>query len=274
VNPKRQKQINVRAPARSSLRALPNQNSAKSARGKDPIQPLPDQPVSLNPGKLLSMKIDGAGDSFCRGVPVETSVGVTGVAFGSVKPRPQAPARRLLNVPSTRLGQEKHPMEMNDLQDLFIDNLKDLYSAEKQMLRSMPKLAKAVESEELKAALQKHAQETEQQVRRLEQIFERLGTSPRGKKCKGMEGLIEENKELLEEDAEPEVLDAGIIVGAQKVEHYEIAGYGSAVTFAKLLGDQESAKLLAQTLDEEERTDKLLTQIAESSINVQAAQGA
>src|SRR5688572_132138 len=176
--------------------------------------------------------------------------------------------------PPTRLGQELYAMQMTDLQDLFIDNLKDLYSAEKQMLRSMPKLAKAAESEELKAAFQKHARETEQQVQRLEQIFQRLGASPRGKKCKGMEGLIEENKELLEEDAEPEVLDAGIIVGAQKVEHYEIAGYGSAVTFAKLLGDQESAKLLAQTLDEEEKADKLLSEIAESSINVQAAQGA
>ncbi len=165
-------------------------------------------------------------------------------------------------------------MQMNDLQDLFVDQLKDLYSAEKQMLRAMPKLAKAAESEELKAAFQTHAQETEQQVQRLERIFERLGTSPRGKKCKGMEGLIEENKELLKEDADPDVLDAGIIVGAQKVEHYEIAGYGSAVTFAKLLGDSESAKLLAQSLDEEERTDKLLTEIAESSINVQAAHGA
>ena len=165
-------------------------------------------------------------------------------------------------------------MEMNDLQDLFIEELKDLYSAEKQLLKALPRVVKAVENPELKNALQNHVRETEGHVQRLEQIFDRLGTSGRGKKCKGMEGLIEENKEMLGEDAQPEVLDAGIIVGAQKVEHYEIAGYGSAVTFAKLLGDQESANLLAQTLDEEERTDKLLTQIAESSINVQAAHGA
>ena len=165
-------------------------------------------------------------------------------------------------------------MEMNDLQDLFVEELKDLYSAEKQLLKALPRVAKAVENAELKNALQNHVKETEVHVQRLEQIFEKLGASGRGKKCKGMEGLIEENKEMLEEDAEPEVLDAGLIVGCQKVEHYEIAGYGSVVTFAKLLGDQESARLLAQTLNEEERADKLLSQIAESSINVQAAQGA
>jgi ferritin-like metal-binding protein YciE len=165
-------------------------------------------------------------------------------------------------------------MEMNDLQDLFIDNLKDLYSAEKQLLKALPKVAKSVESDELRSAIQEHIGQTEEHVNRLEQIFERLGASPRGKKCKGMEGLIEENKELLEEDAEPEVIDAGIIVGSQKIEHYEIAGYGSVVTFAKMLGDAESARLLAQTLDEEEKTDKRLTDLAKSSINVQAAQGA
>ena len=165
-------------------------------------------------------------------------------------------------------------MELNDLQDLFIEELKDLYSAEKQLLKALPRVAKAAENAELKSALENHVRETEVHVQRLEQIFEKLGASGRGKKCKGMEGLLEENKEMLEEDAEPEVMDAGLIVGCQKVEHYEIAGYGSVVTFAKLLGDQESARLLAQTLNEEERTDKLLSQIAESSINVQAAQGA
>ena len=156
-------------------------------------------------------------------------------------------------------------MEMNDLQDLFIEELKDLYSAEKQLLKALPRVAKGAENPELKTALQNHVKQTEVHVQRLERIFEKLGTSGRGKKCKGMEGLIEENKEMLEEDADPEVMDAGLIVGCQKVEHYEIAGYGSVVTFAKLL---------AQTLDEEERADKLLTEIAESSINVQAAQGA
>jgi ferritin-like metal-binding protein YciE len=165
-------------------------------------------------------------------------------------------------------------MQLNDLQDLFVEELKDLYSAEKQLLKALPRVAKAAENSKLRNALQNHVRETEVHVQRLEQIFEKLGASGRGKKCKGMEGLIEENKEMLEEDAEPDVMDAGLIVGCQKVEHYEIAGYGSVVTFAKLLGDQESARLLAQTLDEEERTDKLLSQIAESAINVQAAQGA
>jgi ferritin-like metal-binding protein YciE len=164
-------------------------------------------------------------------------------------------------------------MEMNDLQDLMVEELRDLYSAENQLLKALPKVAKACENEELKAAFEQHTQETQVHVDRLEQIFERLGEKPTGKKCKGMEGLIEENKEMMSEDAEPEVMDAGLIVGSQKIEHYEIAGYGSAVTFAKLLGNDEAAQLLAQTLDEEERTDKKLTEIAESAINVQAAQG-
>ena len=164
-------------------------------------------------------------------------------------------------------------MQMNDLKDLLVENLKDLYSAEKQILAARNKVGKAIENEELKEAFDMHMQETEEQKARLEQILEKMGERAGGKKCKGMEGLIEENKELLEEDAEPEVLDAGLIVGLQKIEHYEIAGYGSAVTFAKLLGDQEAANLLAKTLDEEERTDKKLSEIAESAINIQAAEG-
>src|SRR5687768_13514808 len=164
-------------------------------------------------------------------------------------------------------------MEMSNLQDLLVDNLKDLYSAETQLLKALPKVAKKVENEQLREAITLHVRETENQVKRLEQIFNKLGEKPTGKKCKGMEGLIEENKEMMEEDAEADVMDAGLIVGSQKIEHYEIAGYGSAVTFAKLLGDEESARLLAQTLDEEERTDKKLTEIAESSINLEAAQG-
>jgi ferritin-like metal-binding protein YciE len=161
-------------------------------------------------------------------------------------------------------------MQMESLQDLFIDNLKDLYNAEKQLLRALPKMAKAAENDELREAFENHTEETKVQVERLEQIFEGLGKKPTGKTCKAMQGLIEENKELLEEDAEPEVLDAGMIVGAQKVEHYEIAGYGSMVEFAKLLGNKEAASLLAQTLNEEEKTDKLLTALARKSINVEA----
>ena len=164
-------------------------------------------------------------------------------------------------------------MEMSNLQDLLVENLKDLYSAETQLLKALPKVAKTVENAQLRDAFTLHVKETEGHVKRLEQIFSKLGEKPTGKKCKGMEGLIEENKEMMEEDAEPDVMDAGLIVGSQKIEHYEIAGYGSAVTFAKLLGDEESARLLAQTLDEEERTDKKLSEIAESSINIEAAEG-
>lgn len=164
-------------------------------------------------------------------------------------------------------------MKMSNLQDLMVENLKDLYSAETQMLKALPKVAKKVENEQLREALTMHVKETEQQAKRLEQILGKMGEKPGGKKCHGMEGLLEENKEMMEEDAEPDVMDAGLIVGCQKAEHYEIAGYGSAVTFAKLLGDEESARLLAQSLDEEERTDKKLSQIAESSINIEAAEG-
>jgi ferritin-like metal-binding protein YciE len=140
-------------------------------------------------------------------------------------------------------------MEMNDLQDLMVEELRDLYSAENQLLKALPKVAKAVENDELKNAFEQHRKETEVHIKRLEQIFKQLGEKPTGKKCKGMEGLIDENKELMGEDADPDVMDAGLIVGSQKIEHYEIAGYGSAVTFAKLLGNDQAARLLAQTLD-------------------------
>ena len=162
-------------------------------------------------------------------------------------------------------------MEMSNLQDLLVENLKDLYSAETQMLKALPKVAKKVENQQLREALTMHVKETEQQVKRLEQVLSQMGEKPGGKKCHGMEGLLSENKEMMEEDAEPEVMDAGLIVGCQKAEHYEIAGYGSAVTFAKLLGNQEAARLLAQSLNEEERADKKLTQIAETTINLEAA---
>ena len=162
----------------------------------------------------------------------------------------------------------------NPLEELLQDELKDIYSAEKQIIQAMPKMIKAAQSPDLKRAFERHLEETRRQLERLDQIGDELEIKMTGKKCKGMEGLIEENKEMMEEDAEPEVMDAGLIVGCQKVEHYEIAGYGSVVTFAKMLGDNESARLLAQTLDEEEKTDKRLTDLAKSSINVDAAQGA
>jgi len=163
-------------------------------------------------------------------------------------------------------------MEMQDLQDLFVDQLRDLYSAEKQLVRALPKMAKKASDENLKQAFTTHLEETKGHVERLEQIFEKLGKRAGGKTCKAMQGLVEEGKEAMEEDAEPEVMDASLIAAAQRVEHYEIAGYGTVRSYAKLLGDSQAAKLLQQTLDEEGKTDKMLTQLAESTINIEAAQ--
>ncbi|MFN2565070.1 MAG: ferritin-like domain-containing protein [Gemmatimonadaceae bacterium] len=161
-------------------------------------------------------------------------------------------------------------MELDSLQALYVNNLKDLYSAEKQLLKALPKMAKAASHEELAANFTEHARVTERQVERLERIFADLGESPRGKKCVGMEGLIEEAQELLQEKPEPDVLDAGLIAKAQHVEHYEIAGYGTVRTYAETLGLAKHAELLQQTLEEEGEADKRLTALAESSINVEA----
>ncbi len=160
-------------------------------------------------------------------------------------------------------------MEMESLRELFVEQLKDLYSAENQILKALPKMIKSADSKELKSAFEDHLEQTRGQVERLEQIFEELDESPRGKKCVGMEGLIKEGKELMSEDAEPEVLDAGLIAAAQHVDHYEIAGYGCVRTYAQLLGMKSAVKLLQQTLDEEKETDKILNGLAES-INVEA----
>lgn len=164
-------------------------------------------------------------------------------------------------------------MEMESLKELYIDELKDLYSAEKQLVKALPKMAKNATNPELKEAFTTHLHETEGHVERLEQIFEMLGERPGGKKCKGMEGLVEEAKELLEEDATEEVLDAGMISKAQHVEHYEMAGYGTVRTYARLLGLDDQADLLQETLDEEGHANELLTQIAESSVNIEAETG-
>ena len=164
-------------------------------------------------------------------------------------------------------------MEMESLKELYIDELKDLYSAEKQLVKALPKMAKNATNAELQQAFTKHLEETEGHVERLEQIFEMLGERAGGKKCKGMEGLIEEAKELLEEDAAEEVLDAGLISKAQHVEHYEMAGYGTVRTWAQQLGLDEQADLIQQTLDEESNANELLTQIAETSVNLEAEQG-
>ena len=162
-------------------------------------------------------------------------------------------------------------MELESLRDLYIDELKDLYSAEKQLVKALPKMVKNATRPELKKAFQDHLAKTEGHVERLEQIFESLEASPRGKKCVGMEGLIEEASELIGEDADEDVLDAGLISKAQHVEHYEMAGYGTVRTYALTLGESEHAELLEETLNEEKEADELLTQLAESSINIEAA---
>ena len=161
-------------------------------------------------------------------------------------------------------------MKLESLKDLYLEELKDLYSAENQILKALPQMAKAATSPQLKAGFEEHLTQTKEHVSRLEQIIGKLGASPKGKHCRGMEGVLEEGKELLKEDAEPEVLDAGLIAAAQHVEHYEIAGYGVCRTYATLLGDNEAATLLQTTLSEEEQTDKKLTKLAETSINLQA----
>ena len=161
-------------------------------------------------------------------------------------------------------------MHLSSLEALLVDELKDLYSAETQLLKAIPKMAKAATSKSLKAGFEKHLKQTEGHVERLEKVCVDLDVSPKGKKCKAMEGLIEEGAEVIEEDAEPEVKDAALIAAAQRVEHYEIAGYGCVRTYATLLGNTKAAKLLQQTLDEGD-TDKALTKLAES-INVEAEQ--
>jgi ferritin-like metal-binding protein YciE len=162
-------------------------------------------------------------------------------------------------------------MSLNSLENLFIEELKDVYNAEKQIIRALPRMAKAADSEELQQAFTKHLKETEGHVQRLEQVFRELGQTARGKKCKGMEGLLEEGKEVLEEDGEPAVIDAALIASAQRVEHYEMAAYGCLRTYASLLGYTKAEQLLQQTLQEEEATDEKLTQLGEGGINEAAA---
>ena len=163
-------------------------------------------------------------------------------------------------------------MEMESLQDLLIEEMRDLYSAENQLTKALPKMARKATNPELKQAFETHLRETQGHVQRLQKIFEKLGKKPTGKKCAAMEGLIEEGKDMMAEDMEEDTMDAALISAAQKVEHYEIATYGTVRTWAQLLGDSDTARTLQQTLDEEGKTDKLLTQLAESSINIEAAQ--
>jgi ferritin-like metal-binding protein YciE len=160
-------------------------------------------------------------------------------------------------------------MELQTLKDLYLHELKDLYSAENQIIKALPKMAKAATNRKLAAGFETHLTETKEHATRLEKILKSHGESTRGPKCKGMEGVIKEGAEMIEEDADDDVRDAGLISAAQRVEHYEMAGYGTARTYAQLLGDNQAAKLLQKTLNEEGATDKKLTSLA-SSINVAA----
>ena len=161
-------------------------------------------------------------------------------------------------------------MHLEDLRDLYVEQLRDLYSAENQLVKALPKMAKAASNEELSQSFLDHLEETKGHVARLKDIFDKLGKKPTGKVCKAMEGLIEEGKEAIEEDAEDEVKDAELVAAAQRVEHYEMAGYGTVRSFAKLLGDKDAVAILSQTLEEEAACDKKLTKLAESTINVEA----
>jgi ferritin-like metal-binding protein YciE len=161
-------------------------------------------------------------------------------------------------------------MKLDSLEKLYVDELRDLYNAENQLLKALPKMAKRASHQELKQAFEEHLEQTKGQVERLEEIFEKLDEKPTGKTCKAMKGLVEEGSEFMKEDGDESVLDAGLISAAQKVEHYEIAAYGTVRTFANMLGDNEAAELLQRTLDEEGETDKRLTELAESVVNVDA----
>jgi ferritin-like metal-binding protein YciE len=157
------------------------------------------------------------------------------------------------------------------LDDLFLATLKDVYYAEKQILRALPKMAKAAESDELRQAFETHRDETQEQVQRLEQVFEILGKRASGKTCEAIQGIIEEGKEIMDDFADSEALDAGLIAAGQAVEHYEISRYGTLRSWAQELGLEDAVPLLEQTLEEEKKTDELLTQLAEARVNRKAA---
>lgn len=174
-----------------------------------------------------------------------------------------------------RAGHTIHrAMKLQTLRDALIHELRDLHSAETQLVKALPKMAKAATHEELVEAFESHLEETKEHVERLDRIFEMLDVSSRGEKCKAMEGLIAEGEKTIKEDAEESVHDALLIAAAQRVEHYEIAGYGTARTFAAQVGEKKIADLLQQTLDEESEADEKLTEIAESVVNAEAESAA
>jgi len=162
-------------------------------------------------------------------------------------------------------------MALNSFDDLFLEQLQDLYDAEQRLTKALPKMATAANSSSLKAAFQEHLRQTEHHVSRLEQVFKLIGKSAQTKTCQAMKGLVEEGDEVISASGDPDVRDAALIAAAQRVEHYEIAGYGTARTFAQRLGRQDAARLLQETLEEEAATDKKLTALAEQAINPRAA---
>lgn len=164
-------------------------------------------------------------------------------------------------------------MKLKSLEDLFVDELRDLYDAEHQITKALPKMAEKASSSELRSAFEEHLQVTEQHIHRLEQVFQQLGQSGKGKSCEAMKGILREGEQMMQERADAEVMDAALIASAQRVEHYEIAGYGTVRTYAQQLGHTQTARLLQQTLNEEGEADKKLTQIAERTINARAASG-
>lgn len=172
---------------------------------------------------------------------------------------------------ATKSTAQNRASQESGLKELFLDELKDIYWAEKALVKALPKMAKKATSEELVAAIQDHLSVTQTHVERLEQVFDAIGEKASAKKCEAMEGLIKEAEEIMEETEEGVVRDAGIISAAQKVEHYEIASYGTLVSFANTLGESKASKILEKTLNDEKEADQKLTDIAESSINLDAA---
>ena len=172
--------------------------------------------------------------------------------------------------PKQEQAQDQGNGQESDLHDLFLDELADTLSAEKQLTKALPKMAEAAESDELREAIESHLEETKQQVNRLEQVFKSLDETPRTKKCKRMEGILEEGEEMLEDEKDSSALDAALISGAQKVEHYEIASYGTLIAWAEKMGHQQAATLLKQNLKEEKAADEKLTELATAFANDKA----
>ncbi|HZZ79374.1 MAG TPA: ferritin-like domain-containing protein [Gemmataceae bacterium] len=182
-------------------------------------------------------------------------------------------ARGLPLIEHSPPNHRSNTMKTTSLEDLLAEELKDLYSAENQLIKALPKMAKAASNPQLKAGFEGHLEQTRMQAERLEQACDELSVTPKGKKCAAMEGLIEEGQELIDEGLEPNLLDAALIAAAQKIEHYEIASYGTVRTWAEQLGEDAIVKLLQETLDEERETDEKLTELAVSMINDEAEEG-